>query len=112
MKQIKVVNENLKKERKILDANDTSWYDLLGHSTVNFLLGFFSGISLAFVSLFITDTSTANAFKLGITYLVYNLFESKVINRKGYTSKLGQFVILPIPKTIGFVIGAMLSTLI
>lgn len=106
------VNEILKKERNIMDARDVSWYHLLGHSSINFLLGLTSGITIAFVSLFLMNTNFYNAIKLSIFYLIYNLFESKVINRKGYTTKLGKRIILPFPKMFGFVLGAFLSTLI
>lgn len=100
------------KKRNLLDATDVSWMEILQHSLVNFLFGFTSGIVIAFVALFLKDITISNAIKLFIMYFVHKQIESKVLNRNKYVSKLGKNYIFPIPSTIGFVLGAYISTFI
>lgn len=102
----------LVKKRDLLDVKDTSWIEILQHSLVNFLFGFTSGIVIAFVALFLTNISLKNAMILFVMYFIHKQLESKVLNRNKYTSKLGRNYIFPIPSTIGFVLGAYLSTFI
>lgn len=102
----------LKKERKILDEPKTSWLEILQHSFANFLYGFTSGIVIAFVMPFVNDTSTSNALKLAAMYFIHKQFESKILNRNKYVTKLGRNYIFPIPSTLGFVLGAYFSTFI
>jgi len=105
------MTKKLKQPRKVLDV-ETSWIEILQHSFVNFLFGLTSGIVIAFVALFLVDISWLNAFKLFFVYFIHKQLESKVLNRNKYTSKLGKNYIFPIPSTIGFVLGAFLSTFI
>lgn len=100
----------LKKERKVLDAENITWQEILQHSFVNFLFGFNSGIVIAFVTLFLSDITLKNALILSIMYFIHKQVESKILNRNKYVSKLGKNYIFPIPSTIGFVLGAYLST--
>lgn len=100
------------KDRNLLDAKDASIKNIAQHAFVNGLYGFISGITIAFVSLFINDTSLTNAILLTITYFLGKQVESKVLNRNKYETKLGKHYIFPIPSTIGFVLGAYLTTLI
>lgn len=102
----------LSKRRHVLDAEDVSWTEILQHSLVNFLFGFTSGIVIAFVALFIKDASIEYAVMLFVVYFLHKQLESKVLNRNKYVTKLGRNYIFPIPSTIGFVLGAYLSTLI
>lgn len=105
------------KKRKLLDAQDVSWIEILQHSLVNFLFGLTSGICLAFVGLFIIalkeDSEVLKAaLLLSFFYFIHKQVESKVLNRNKYITKLGRNYIFPIPSTIGFVLGAYLSTFI
>lgn len=102
----------LSKKRKILDNKSISWEEILQHSLVNFLFGFNSGVVIAFVTLFISDISFISALRLFIMYFIHKQVESKILNRNKYVSKLGKNFIFPIPSTIGFVLGAYLSTFI
>ena len=102
----------LVEKRNILDARDVSWIEILQHSLVNFLFGLTSGIVIAFVALFLMDVSWLNAIILFVMYFVHKQLESKVLNRNKYVTKLGRNYIFPIPSTIGFVLGAYLSTFI
>lgn len=100
------------KERKLLDSKDISIKSILQHSAVNWLYGFTSGIALAFVTLFINNTNVTYALYLFIAYFIHKQVESKILNRNKYTTKLARNYIFPIPSTIGFVLGAYLSTII
>ena len=102
----------LVKKRNILDAKDVSWREILQHSLVNFIFGFTSGIVIAFVALFINNVNTTNTLWLIVAYFIHKQIESKILNRNKYVSKLGRNYIFPIPSTIGFVLGAYLSTFI
>jgi len=102
----------LVKKRKILDDDAVSWQEIFQHSFVNFLSGFCSGITIAFVSLFLMDISLKNALYLIVTYFIQKQVDSKVLNRNRYVTRLGQNYIFPIPSTIGFVLGAYLSTFV
>lgn len=106
------MNKFLSKKRDIVDAKDISLLEVLQHALVNFLFGFTSGIVIAFVALFLTNISWKNATILFIMYFIHKQIESRVLNRNKYVSKLGRNYIFPIPSTIGFVLGAYLSTFI
>lgn len=108
---MKNLNQNLKKERKVMDAK-VSYSVLLGHIRDNFLYGFLNGIVIAFVAMFVNETNTKSFILLVISYYFLKKVESKVFNREKYTSKLGKQYIYPIPATVGFVFGAYCSTLI
>lgn len=105
------INKGLKKERKMLDT-EISYIVLFNHIMDNFLYGLCNGIVIAFVSMFINDVSFKTFMLLLISYLFLKSVESKVFNREKYTSKLGKKYIYPIPSTIGFILGAYLTTLI
>lgn len=94
----------IEKERKILDA-ETTLKTVVSHSTVNFTHGLLSGLSIACIN-------TGNPWIIGAAYYVFKRFDSKIINREKYTTKLGKDYIFPIPSTIGFVIGCYTSLLI
>lgn len=100
------------KKRNLLDAKDVSFSEILQHSFVNFMFGFTSGVVIAFVALFLLELTWLNAFKLFSMYFIHKQLESKVLNRNRYISKLGRNYIFPIPSTVGFVLGAYISTLI
>ena len=105
------------RKRNLLDAKDVSWLEILQHSFVNFLFGVTSGIVMAFVTMFINAIINDSEVLMGGIYLSASYFthkqlESKVLNRNKYVTKLGKNYIFPIPSTIGFVLGAYLSTFI
>ena len=102
----------LSKKRKVLDADDISWKEILQHAIVNFIFGFNGGVVIAFVTLFMVDVSLSNALRLFGIYFIHKQVESKILNRNKYVTKLGKNFIFPIPSTIGFVLGAYVSTLI
>lgn len=102
----------LKKQRKVLDEPNTSWLEILQHSFANFLYGMTSGIVIAFVTPYVSNTSTGNAMNLAVMYFIHKQVESKILNRNKYVTKLGKNYIFPIPSTIGFVLGCYISTLI
>ena len=102
----------LAKKRHLLDAKDVSIKEILQHSFVNFIYGVNGGLVIAFVTLFITDVSFSNSVKLFLMYFIHKQVESKVLNRNKYITKLGRNYIFPIPSTVGFVLGAYLSTLL
>lgn len=99
------------KKRELLDADDVSIKEILQHCSVNFIYGINGGLVIAFVTLFINNVSFINAVKLFCMYFIHKQVESKVLNRNKYVTKLGRNYIFPIPSTIGFVLGAYLSTL-
>jgi|TARA_R110000772_G_scaffold62241_3_gene140011 hypothetical protein len=105
------------KKRNLLDAKDVSWLEILQHSFVNFLFGVTGGISIAFLALFVIALQSnkdvfLNLVMFFICYFIHNQVESKILNRNRYITKLGRNLIFPFPKTIGFVLGAYISTLI
>lgn len=102
----------LVKKRKILDESQVSWLEILQHSLVNFLFGFTSGIVIAFVTLYLMNTNLKYGSLLFVIYFIHKQIESKVLNRNKYVTKLGRNYIFPIPSTIGFLLGAYLSTFI
>ena len=107
----------LVEKRKVLDAKDVSWQEILQHSFVNFLYGFTGGTSIAFLTLFVFAVKNSDNLLINLILFFIGLFshyqiESKILNRNKYVTKLGRNVIFPLPKTIGFILGAYLSTLI
>lgn len=102
----------IEKKRKILDDNEVSILDIIQHSFVNGMYGFNSGFVIAFVSIFIREPNARTALLLICVYFVHKQVESKILNRNKYVTKLGRNFIFPIPSTIGFVLGAYISTLI
>lgn len=103
--------EYITRDRKILDA-DVSILTLINHIKNNFLYGFCNGIVIAFVSKFITEVNLKNLFLLAASYIILKLVESEILNREKYTTKFGKKYVYPIPSTLGFCLGAFLSTLI
>lgn len=91
----------IEKERKILDA-ETTLKTVVSHSITNFTHGLLSGLSIACIN-------TGNPLIIGCAYYVFKRFDSKILNRDKYTTKLGKDYIFPIPSTMGFVIGCYLS---
>lgn len=102
----------LTEKRKLLDAKDVSIKEIIQHSFINLLYGFNSGVVIGFVTLFIKDVSVCSAAKLFVMYFIHKQVESKVLNRNKYITKLGRNYIFPIPSTIGFVLGAYISTIL
>lgn len=100
------------KRRELLDAKDVSIQEILQHSFVNFLSGFMGGITLSFVALFINNPTSFNAGLLFIFHSISKQLDSKILNRNRYITKLGRNYIFPIPSTIGFVLGAYVSTIL
>lgn len=94
----------LKKQRKLLDADTTIW-EVIQHSFVNFLFGVTS--SIVIIAL------TMNQWWLVVaSYYLHKQLESRILNRNRYTTRLGKYYIFPIPSTIGFFLGWYLSKII
>tara|TARA_R110000796_G_scaffold236214_1_gene355476 strand:- start:63118 stop:63438 length:321 start_codon:yes stop_codon:yes gene_type:complete len=102
----------LVEKRKILDAEDVSWKEILQHAVVNALHGLTAGISMAFITLFVLNVEWKYAIMLFVMYVTYKQFDSKILNRNKYVTKLGKNYIFPFPSAFGFVSGVFLSTLI
>jgi len=100
------------KRRDLLDAKDTTIQEIVQHSLVNGLYGFTSGVVIAFVTLFIANTNFIYGTVLFLVYFIHKQVESKILNRNRYVTKLGRNYIFPIPSTLGFVLGAYVSTFI
>jgi hypothetical protein len=98
------------KKRQLLDADEVTLAEILQHSFVNFLSGFTGGVTLSFVALFISRPILSNAFLLFVSHSINKQVDSKILNRNRYVTKLGRNYIFPIPSTIGFVLGAYVST--
>lgn len=96
--------EFFKRERKVLDA-ETTISEIIQHSLVNFAYGLTSGLTIATMLI-------GNIWVIGIAYYVHKQFEGKILNRNKYTSRLGKQYIYPIPSTIGFALGYVLSELL
>jgi len=99
----------IKKERTIMDAKDASWKLLFLESTINGSWGFFVGIAMAFVAMYVGEPTLFNAVKTFISLIIVYSFESEIINRKGYTTRLGKRIIYPFPKAIGGLLGVTIT---
>lgn len=100
------------KKRKVLDESETTISELLKHIVVNFIFGLTGGVVGGFITLFVIETNFFNGFLFFIFFLIHKQFESKILNRNKYVSKLGKNYIYPIPAALGFVLGVYLSTII
>tara|TARA_R110002012_G_scaffold252584_4_gene431596 strand:- start:411 stop:731 length:321 start_codon:yes stop_codon:yes gene_type:complete len=94
----------VKKDRKILDTK-VSIYILFGHILTNFAYALISGLLLAIIP-------TKNYLYIGLAYFIFKRFEGVVFKRGGYSSKLGNRYIWPIPSVLGFLFGVWLSELL
>lgn len=94
----------LKEERKVYDT-EVSLSVLLNHISVNFTYALIAGILLSVIP-------TYNYFMIAVAYFCYKKFEGIVIKRGGYSSKLGNQYVWPIPSVLGFISGVYLSELI
>lgn len=95
----------LKKKRKIADAKDVTWLEILQHSLVNFLFGFTSSVVIISLTL-------GYWWVILLAYYLHKQIEGKILNRNKYVTKLGKNWIFPIPSTIGFLLGWYISQLI
>ena len=93
--------EFLKRERQVLDAK-TSITEIIQHSVVNFGYGLTSGLTIA--TMFI-----GNLYIIALAYYIHKQIEGRILNRNKYTSKLGKQYIYPIPSTLGFTLGFVIS---
>jgi len=85
------------KQIKVYDA-DTSLSELVKEFSLNFLYAFIANISVPLI---------VNKYDYGvfISYIIYYYFLSYILNRDKYNTKLGRYVILPVP----CILGAFLS---
>lgn len=69
----------------------------------NFMYGYLAVMSVTFV---------ANDFDLGILLGFYGFytFLSKVVNRPKYVTKIGKFILFPVPATTGAYLGYVTSS--
>lgn len=95
----------LTKKRNIADAKDVTWLEILQHCLVNFLFGFTS-------SVVILSLTMGYGWLVFLSYYIHKNFESKILNRNKYVSKIGKLLIFPIPSTLGFYLGWKLTQLI
>ena len=93
-----------KKERKVAGVI-TSWEEILQHSLANFLFGLTGGLVIASIVI-------GHPWVILLSYYINKRFESKILNRNKYTTRLGKDYIFPIPSSIGFLIGWWISTVI
>lgn len=98
------IRRYLRKERTV-KGTVTSWEEITQHVFVNFLFGLTGGLVIASIVI-------ANPWIILVSYYINKRFESKVLNRNKYTTKLGKDIIFPIPSSIGFLIGYIISTII
>jgi len=99
------MTKTLTKKRNIADAKDVSWLEIMKHSLVNFTFGFTSSVVIISLTL-------GYWYIILVAYFIHKKFESTILNRNKYISKLGKNIIFPIPSTIGFFLGWWLSQLI
>jgi hypothetical protein len=71
----------------------------------NFIWGFLASIIIVFVSM------KADIAVL-LSYIVYYMFLSRIINRPKYITDLGKLVVFPLPSAIGAFVGYKLSSYI
>jgi len=90
MKQLK---RNLHKKRLIYDAK-TSYFEILKDISINFIYSFVANISTPFIVM---------RYDIGVifSFLFYYYLLSHIINRDAYKTRLGKYIILPIPCIIG-----------
>ena len=98
------MKEFFRKERKVKGVV-TSWSEIAQHCGVNFLFGLTGGLVIASIVI-------AEPWVILVSYYINKRFESKVLNRNKYTTKLGKDYIFPIPSSVGFLIGWYISTII
>ena len=92
-----IINKN-----RIIYDTTTSYKELLQHSSVNALYGFLNGF---LIGIMVID----KPIYILITYYTLKQVESKILNRNKYKSKLGKRFIYPIPSTLGFFMGYLIS---
>ena len=71
----------------------------------NFIWGFLASIIIVFVSMK-SDVAVL------VSYVVYYMFLSRIINRPKYITDLGKLVVFPLPSAIGAFVGYKLSSYI
>lgn len=91
----------IKKDRKVMDAS-ISISTLFNHIVLNYTYALISGLLLAIIP-------AKNYYYIGVSYLIFKMLEAAVFKRGGYTSKLGNRYIYPIPSMLGFLSGVKLS---
>jgi len=109
MKLFKGFRNYINKERKILDAKDASIGVIFRECTMNGLWGFFVGITMGFVAQYVNEPNTKNAMWTFASFILVYSFESEVINRKSYTTKLGKRIIYPLSKCLGGFMGVTVT---
>lgn len=96
------------KQIKIYDA-ETSFKELIFEFIINFLYAFAANVMTPFIV-------SKSDFGIFICFLLYAYMLSYILNRDKYESKLGRYVMMPLPYTLGaftaIKIGYILASLI
>jgi hypothetical protein len=81
------------KQIKVYDA-ETTPKELVVEFVINFIYAFCANVMVPFIVL----KSDLGVF---ITFLMYGYMLSYILNRDKYESKLGRYILMPIPYTLG-----------
>lgn len=81
------------KQIKIYDA-ETSFKELVFEFIINFLYAFAANIMTPFIV-------SRNDFGIFLAFLMYAYMLSYILNRDKYESKLGRYILMPLPYTLG-----------
>lgn len=92
------------KEIKVYDA-ETSIAELVWESVVNFFWGFTANFMVPFIA---AKYDPGVLVSFGAYYFVI----SHVLNRASYTTKLGRYVVMPVPAIIGAFVSYKLGYLL
>lgn len=81
------------KEIKVYDA-ETSIGEMVWETCVNFFWGFTANFMTPFIA---AKIDAGVLISMGMYYMIISI----VLNRKPYTTKLGRYIIMPVPAVIG-----------
>ena len=81
------------KKIKIYDA-ETTPKEILGECLINFIYGFVGNLMVPFIV-------SKSDFGIFISFGLYYFMLSYILNRDKYESKLGRYMLLPIPAVLG-----------
>lgn len=96
------------KQIQVYDAH-TSINEIFKESLINFLYAFIANISTPFIVM---------KYDIGVlfSFMIYYFFLSYILNREKYKSKLGKYILLPLPCIIGaflsYKVGFWIKTLL
>ena len=93
IRRYKTIELRVVRKVRVYDA-DTSIYELVKESLVNFAWGFTAN----FMTPFIASRKDAWVF---LSLAWYYLVISFVLNREKYTTNLGKYIVMPFPAAIG-----------